>query len=83
MAQLNPYARAMVCPNGCSPPMVMKAIPRPELKLNAVSRCMICLLLWECTPQNEVIYKSQPVEAVAISVPDGGYVLSMPHQETR
>ena len=69
-------AAAMSCPNKCEPQMVVHALPRPGSGKNAVSRCMVCLLLWETTPKAEVVGKTQALSAPCISAPDGGYVLA-------
>lgn len=44
-----------VCPNGCSPPLIWKAVPKPGKNLNAMARCLRCLSYWEVDAEGKII----------------------------
>lgn len=55
------------CPQGCDPPMIIKALPPPrDQQHNGLARCMRCLTYWEITPQGIMVNMRRPLEAPAV-----------------
>lgn len=50
------------CPNGCNPPLILRAVPNLKTQLNSIARCVVCGLLWEVTPKGVIMLKSQWIE---------------------